>query len=342
MIEQGAAAVSRENLVGLACRWDCGWYLGIITQGYGLADPGQPGATNWAFFPLYPSLVWALSSALGISLTLAGSLLSHLCLLMALSLIYRYTRRVGGDHRAGLIAVSLVAFLPQSMVFSAVYTESLFLLLCAGAMLALREQRFVASSLYAALLSAVRTNGVFFIVYAVAWIWQRYGLQALLRPWQAPLRYLPILAAPLGAFVFWCYAFQQTGDAFAMATTVREGWGWHWSSPFGNLLMHLQSERTETLFWTLGSLFAFTCSLCLLRYRLYAEFVFCLSILLLIWGGSVPNSLWRYSMVLFPIWIGLALMIRSRLWAQITLGLLFLGVGAYMARAWALQELISI
>ena len=342
VVVQNDSAANSESLIGLACRWDCGWYLGLVANGYGAEDPAQSGATNWAFFPLYPGLVWAVSKALGLSPLVAGALLSNGFFLASLGLIYRFTRAVGGDRRAALIAVALVAFLPQGLVFSAVYTESLFVLLLASAMLTFREQRWIAAAASAALLSAVRTNGVFFIVYAAALLWQRFGFSALLQPWRAPVRYLPILAAPLGVFLFWSYAFQQTGDAFAMATTVSEGWGWRWESPLGNLAMHLRSGQVEALFWTLGSLFAFVCSLCLLWRRLFAEFVFCLAVFILIWGGSVPNSLWRYSMVLFPIWVGLALIIRSRLWAQIGLGVLFLGVGAYMSRAWALQELISI
>lgn len=330
------------ELLGLACRWDCGWYLGIIDGGYGVEASAQPGATNWPFYPLYPILVGAMVHAAGLDPVVAGTLLSNVCLLAALGLIYRYTRGAGGSHSGGLWAVALVAFLPQGVVFSAVYTESLFLLLLVSAMLAMREQRYGLSSLAAAALSAVRSNGVFFIVFAAALLIQRFGPRAAMRPWVAPQRYLPILAAPLGAFFFWSYAYLNTGDAFAMATSVHHGWGWRWEGPLGNLVLHLRSGTFEALFWTLSSLFAFGCSFLLLRRRLYSEFCFCLAIFLLVWGGSVPNSLWRYSMVLFPPWVALGMQVAdSRLLAGM-ICVLWLVAGSFLGWAWALGLLVSI
>lgn len=38
-------------------RWDSGWYLQIINQGY-------HSAQSWAFFPLYPALIKAFSLAI--------------------------------------------------------------------------------------------------------------------------------------------------------------------------------------------------------------------------------------------------------------------------------------
>lgn len=332
-----------ELLKDIGCRWDCGWYLTIINQGYSVVDSAaQPGATNWAFFPLYPLLVKALVALTGLDPRAAGMAISNACFLAALGLIYRYTLAVGADRRAALFAVALIAFLPQGAVFSAVYTESLFLLLLVAAMLAMREGNYLVSGVSAALLSAVRTNGVFFIVFAAGWLLQRFGPADLVRPWRAPARYLPILMAPLGAFMFWSYAYTQTGDAFAMATTVKHGWGWSWSFPLGNLWMHVAEGSVEAKSWALGSLFAFVCSLLLLRHRLYAEFVFCASVFTLIWGGSVANSLWRYSMILFPVWIALAMSLRNR---PIGFALLLaaLGmIGGLLAQAWGLQMKVSI
>ena len=58
---------------------------------------------------------------------------------------------------AGL-TVALLCLVPQSFVFSAVYTESLFLLLTALSMLLFEQRRFALAGLTAALGSASRSN----------------------------------------------------------------------------------------------------------------------------------------------------------------------------------------
>lgn len=338
----GLQALSPDRLTGLFCRWDCGWYLGIVEQGYGLEATDQPGATNWSFYPLYPLLIRGVAVLTGVSPVLSGALVSNACFLVALGLIYRYVRVLGGDHAVARNATLLVAFLPQGVVFSAVYTESLFLLLAVSGMLALREQRYLLSSPLLAALSAVRSNGVFVIVFAVALLWDRHGFRQLVQPWRAPLRYLPILAAPLGAFAFWSYAYVQTGDAFAMATSVRHGWGWSWESPVGNLLMHLRAGGLEARVWTVGSLCVFASALTLWQKRFWPELVFCLAVFLLIWGGSIPNSLWRYSMVLFPAWVGLAFAMQRWRWLSWVVVPVFLSAGVFLGWAWATGQLVSI
>lgn len=62
----------------------------------------------------------------------------------------------------------------------------------------------------------------------------------------------------------------------------------------------------------------------------------------MIWGGVVPNSLWRYSMVLFPAWIALARLLERR--EALRMGLFAaLGlIGGFLMHAWALQLNIAI
>lgn len=328
--------------IEMTCRWDCGWYGEIINGGYSKGVSLQNSVTNWAFYPLLPLLVGLVQSLLGISdFRVAGMLLSTTAFILALGLIYRYARLLGNSERVAMTSVLIVAFLPQSIVFSATYTESLFLCLLAGAMVAMRQKQYVLAGICAALLSATRSNGIFIIVFIAVHLFLQLGPQTFFRPWRQPLAFLPLLMAPLGAFMFWTYAFHVTGDAFAMATTVQHGWGWSWEVPLSNV-PNAWKLSTDARFWVLGSLFTAVCCLLLLRYRWYAEFALCCIIFIMIWGGVVPNSLWRYSMVLFPAWIALARLLEGR--EALRMGLFAaLGlIGGFLMHAWALQLNIAI
>lgn len=328
--------------IDLSCRWDCGWYGSLVAEGYGVASPGQLGATNWAFYPLFPMLVALFQKLSGIAdFRVAGMLLSSAFFVVALGLIHRYARVVGCSERVAAISVLIVAFLPQGIVFSATYTESLFLCLLAGVMLAMRAQRYLVAGLCAAALSATRASGIFIIVFIAVQLWHALGTRRFFQPWLQPQVYVPLLMAPLGAFAFWTYAYLITGDAFAMATTVRQGWGWVWELPLQNLPMWWKMGP-DARFWILGSVFTAGCTVLALWYRWYAEAAFAAVVFLLIWGGVAPNSLWRYSMVLFPAWVALARSLEQRESVRMALFAALGLIGGFVMHAWALQLMVAI
>jgi hypothetical protein len=109
----------------------------------------------------------------------------------------------------------------------------------------------------------------------------------------------------VGLIAYWWYCFITTGDAFAQATSMATAWGWAVDWPWRNFVRDLSASATDR-FWALGSLSAFVASLLLLRYRMYEEFAFCFAAFLLAWASVLPQSLVRYALVLFPIYIALA------------------------------------
>ncbi|MCU0806732.1 MAG: hypothetical protein MUC53_01900 [Candidatus Contendobacter sp.] len=332
-----------ENLLHLYARWDSGWYLTIIENGYSPVESiHQAGATNYAFFPLYPLLSAMIQQTLDIPAITAGVLVSNLALIAALLLIFEYVRILGLSRQVGVMTVLLVCFVPQSFIFSAVYTESVFLLSLTAAMYALRQQHYLTAGLCAALLSATRANGIFFIVFAGVWLLRQQGLRPLRYPWRYPEQLLPIALAPLGLVTFWWFCFLTTGDAFAQASSALHGWGWQTDLPWRNLVIHLTSESLSTRFWAISSLLVCTFSFTLLQLRLYEEFLLCFSIMLLYWSGVLPHSLLRYSIVLFPIFIGVASALEHRRFLfWLLLGLCSL-LNGFLMTAWTSTRWISI
>jgi len=140
-------------LAGSVARFDSGYYLDIAQHGYRTTS-----AASTAFYPLYPFAIRLLGWLTG-SGVLAGAVISAVSFAVALVLLHRLTELELGT-RAADVAVLLVAFAPLSFFFTAVYTESIFLLLSVGAMLAVRRERWMLAGVLGALCALTRPTGV--------------------------------------------------------------------------------------------------------------------------------------------------------------------------------------
>lgn len=207
-------------LVGPSARWDSVWYLRIAEHGYGDARSHAQAA----FYPLYPELMRGVGAVVGSPL-LAGILVSLACFLAALVLLHRLAALELGP-RAARGTVLLVAFFPTAFFFSAVYTESLFLLVSVGAFLAARSGRWALAGALGGLAALTRNSGVLLLVPLVVLF--LYGPRsdrpadeprpagAALRPRHRPTPQLLWLAlVPLGLALYLAWSAVALGDALA-------------------------------------------------------------------------------------------------------------------------------
>jgi hypothetical protein len=152
-------------LTGPAVRGDALHYLAIAGHGYGTSAARSP-----AFFPLFPLLIHLLGYVTG-SLVSAGIAVSVLSFVIGLLLLHRLTELELGAPAADA-TVLLLAFAPLSFFFTAVYTESLFLALSVGAVLAARRQRWALAGALGGLATLTRLSGILLVVLIVIMAWR--------------------------------------------------------------------------------------------------------------------------------------------------------------------------
>jgi hypothetical protein len=188
-------------------QFDASYYLAIASHGYLATAPD-----HLAFFPLYPGLIRVLGLLSG-SNVIAGLVISSASFALALVLLHRLAELELGS-RAADATVLLVAFAPLSFFFTAVYTESLFLLLSVGAVLAARRERWALAGILAGLATLTRPTGILLVVPLII---MRLRAGRLDRQLAWPL-------IPVGALLG--YLAILVADGFPWLAPFRQGAAW--------------------------------------------------------------------------------------------------------------------
>ncbi len=297
-----------ETAWQLARHWDAGYYIAIASDGYHLSHSGWSTAN---FFPLLPFLT-AVFRMLSVDLHCAGFIVSNLAFLVSLPLLYHLVNGQWGEESARR-SVFLMAAGPASFFFSAIYTESLFLLCCVAFFILMLDRRWFLAGLAGMIAALARSVGLVLVLVAT---WE-YLRHAKFRPSKVRLNAVWVLFIPVGCGLFSFILYGSTGDMFANVTAQR-AWGTvSMHNPFASLrnaFLGLDLNLSSHDLWPLQLNFVNGCcvlasflalaSVCPIARRLgmsYAIFT-ALGILLPLSTGTV-NSAPRYAQVLFPITI---------------------------------------
>src|SRR3954471_5631834 len=336
-----------DTLLSPLARWDSAWYLDIAHSGY--------GGPSSAFFPLYPVLArgFALVSAPG-ALLVSAYLVSLAALVGALYLMHRLVSLELGSRSVAGDAVLMLALFPGALWLGVPYSESLFLLLSVGALYAARTGRWAWAGGCAALASGTRSAGIVLVVPLVLLWW---GSRE-----RRPRDLVWIGLAPAGLVVYSIYLAASIGDGFAYLH-LQEVWFRSFAGPFGavpdgavaawdGLRQILSGQRAHVYFTEAGGdptaaarhnveLFAFLL-LGLVAVvgvwrrlpRAYGAYVLvALALPLSFPVGPQPlMSLPRFLAVLFPLFMWLALVCRTRRRRAVAVALLSAGLVAFTAR----------
>jgi hypothetical protein len=318
-------------------RWDAGWYRIIAEQGYS-DQPVLGEQRDVVFFPLYPLSIRALNVVTRNSF-LSGILISNAAFGLALVLLFRLARELHGET-VGRGAVLLLATYPWSFYFSAVYTESLFLLTAVAAFYFGERRRWALAAMCAACASATRVVGItvalgLCVLYLsqIGWAVRRVRRDAL---W--------LLLNPAGLAGYMLYLGWRFGDPMIFATSQNvEGWrqGVDLALAWRTIETSLSARAVlagNYLAQPLTALLVIVVSVVLIAaawralgpaYTMWA--LLCLAVSLTIWTGAG-----RFSAVVFPLFIAAAWLLKREIWigAVAYLNTLLLALFAIMYSHW--------
>ena len=345
-------------LVDVWARWDSVWFLRIAEHGYGAAEEATA-----AFYPLYPLLVGVLGRILLGHYVLAGLLISFAAALGSFALLHRLAEMKLGPEGAARAVLYLAVF-PFTIFLTAVYSESLFLLLALAAFLQAERGSFLGAGIAAGL----------------AWLTRPLGIALLpalaLIAWRSPQRgaaFVRLAAAPAVFALYPLWLWWRVGDPLAFVR-AEDVWSRHvsWAGPLGGLwdglraawagVRQLASGSDATRYWSavqdtdpdrvatvnleqLAFLVLFAVLTFVAWRRLGAPYGL-FGALSLALPLSVPSERWpllsipRFGLVVFPFFLALAVWgARPRVHtAIVVVSALFLGV---VCVQWALWQWVA-
>jgi Mannosyltransferase (PIG-V) len=316
-----SSTVPRLRFVqSMGTAFDGRWYLKIAQHGYPdrLFQEGQ--GSRWAFFPGFPAAVRAVAETTRLSLPDAAVLAAFVFGLSSALAIWLAVREVFGARLADR-AVLLYVFCPTAYVLSLAYTEGLFLTAAAACLFALSRRYWITAAFCACVAGLTRNTGLAVVVAVLvttlpaAWRGRAWG---------------PTLAsviAPLGLIAFMAYGWVMVGTPVAFLSAERFWQGQHFVwfvTPVDALFAALHEGPGGAAFLTDamagGSLVLGFAGLWLLD-RLSRTlrgaggaiaavpaswWVYTVGALLIAYSAYFTNSIPRYAMAAFPLFVAFA------------------------------------
>jgi hypothetical protein len=311
--------LSENELLNLPARWDAGWYLNIATDGYRYRQAEPAIQQNIAFLPAFPAAMRLAGAFLGVEhermrrrvdgpdrarLLWAGTLVSLLSAWAASWYLYRLGRTWLNHDRAASAVLLLQAY-PFALFYGAAYTEGLFLLGCAAALLRYREGRYASAALWGLVAGLSRPNGFVVSVPLGLWLlgdlargWRPRGASRR-APWAAAERAAQVVAAAApaaGTALYSVLVYGMTGDPWRWAS-LHAAWGREYRS-----LASLFTGYYERL--TAEGIYGYTASAPVDALNLAAA-IFALAALFSVWRRFGPAlALFVAATVLPPLTMG--------------------------------------
>lgn len=169
-----------------------------------------------AFFPLYPIMI-AVGSMV-IQPILAGLLISFTSFCAMLVVFWNYLNTISVEKtNRRWIGASLLVF-PTSFYLLGVYTESLFLLLLIGSLLAMRKKKYLMTFILSMLAALTRFVGIFLVIPIFFEILSIYNISSFspMHVWKKikkeMLPLVPLFGAPIGFLIYSMFLWKTTGD----------------------------------------------------------------------------------------------------------------------------------
>ncbi|MEU4428226.1 hypothetical protein AB0F81_47045 [Actinoplanes sp. NPDC024001] len=219
----GGATAEPRSIRERLLIWDGGWFLRVAMdgypQGYTYDANGTLQGSELAFFPVYPMLIRA-GAALGIEPSTAALAVAWLASIGAAIALHLLGTSLYGK-RAGWALVAICCSAPASVVLSMAYSESIYIALVAGMLVAAHRRVWWAAGLLGLATALSRPTGAAAaIALAVA------ALLAVRESRKQAWRPLTAAAVALaGVPLFLGWVAWRVGEPSAWFKIQTAGWG---------------------------------------------------------------------------------------------------------------------
>jgi hypothetical protein len=328
-----------NEFLNLQGKWDTAWYMSVVVDGYRFRTPDPTEQQNIVFFPALPVAIRIVGRLFGGSspaFLWGGTLVVLAAFFWSLVYIYRLAREFIDDEEAARWAVWVTATYPFALYFSALYSESLFLLGGAGAFYHFRRREFLKAGIWGLLVGLTRPNGCFLsiplaLIAIAPWMpaWLMAGDRnpdERARPERGARVLIPALVSAampgIGVLIYSAFVWRMTGDPLAWAEG-HAAWGRQYSGlvPLAIKYYGYMAESGPYVFTValpfdtlngLGALFVILAAVPVWRrFGLpYAVFILINILPPLAAGGLFSTG--RFSAVLFPAFLWCASVVPDR------------------------------
>jgi hypothetical protein len=306
---------SFSNIYSMWSNFDGLHYLDLAQYGYGYQHKTD---MDYAFFPVYP---WAVRTFNIFGNYLASGLfLSHLFLILALYFLYKLIL-LDFKPKIARSTIYLTLIFPTAFFFGSVYTESIFLFLVVLCFYAVRKKQFFLACILAAIASATRITGIFLWPVLIYEFWLIFGnnIKKFLNPTS-----LWLLLPPLGLSFFMRFQSLKTGDPLFFFN-IQSNFGGRTVDKlillhqvlFRYFKMLIFTDHMDPLFFTvvielLSAILILTVLVFFFKKIRFSYWLFTLLSFLLPTFSGTFMSMPRFVLVLFPVFISLAIWLERQ------------------------------
>ncbi len=307
IIEKGKFFKPINSILDLFYRWDSGWYLNIISKGYTYIPDKE---SSVAFFPLYPMIIKVIS-AITSHPKIVGFIVSNIALLIACYYLYKLVQ-VEYDQSTATQTIILMLIAPVSFFFSIMYTEGLFLALTISAFYYARKKNWLVASIIGFFVALTKVTGVFIFIpilmeyLQISWT----SLKPNFRIIKKDMLWLLLIPAGLGTYMTYLYA--KFGDPIAFYHAYA---AWGSKLVLATTTFELAAAKNYTfykiLFFAIVIITLLEIIYCI-KCKIRLSYVtYCILLFIIFISSSLLDSILRYTSILFPLYMGLAILIKK-------------------------------
>lgn len=297
-------------------------FLDIAANGY--------QKTNFAYFPLYPAIIWLFGRISTTPPLYVGILISTLSFFLSMFVLHKIIRL---DYKGGIssLALLLLCFFPLSFFYHSVYPDSLFLLLSTTSFYFARKRRWALSGVFGGLTVLTRLSGVA-LIPALAFEWYLQNKKGYVS-WKGVIA---PFATFLGLAIYMIYLNLNFGDPLLFQKSMSAWQQQNWVFPPQVIWRYFKIfwsvDKTFLVYWVavleFVSLFAYLALSVYVWKKIRASYgLFMVILLLLIAFTGTFAGTPRYLLHLFPGFIGIALLVSNSARLRLVVAVVFLILG---------------